>query len=231
MFAIKNAKVPGAVSLRSVAAVAGGVRAAWARSTSRSSRPLAQQMQPVESWASALPAAMPPPPSMDSVWTPPYTPPPRRDMGVGILAAEVYVPSRCVNQASLEAADAVGEGKYTVGLGQSRLAFLDDREDINSMCLTACQGLMDKYGISARDIGRIDVGTETVRFCGGSEICFRSRCSSPHSGPCGAISDRAPLTRPLLSTKTDACALLTFTVPSEWCPHAPACGRALRLGH
>lgn len=55
----------------------------------------------------------------------------------GILAAEVYVPNRCVNQSDLEIADGVGAGKYTIGLGQHAMAFCDDREDINSFCLTA----------------------------------------------------------------------------------------------
>jgi hydroxymethylglutaryl-CoA synthase len=32
--------------------------------------------------------------------------------------------------------DGVSTGKYTIGLGQSYMAFADDREDINSMALT-----------------------------------------------------------------------------------------------
>jgi hydroxymethylglutaryl-CoA synthase len=30
----------------------------------------------------------------------------------------------------------VAAGKYTVGLGQTSMAFTGDREDINSICLT-----------------------------------------------------------------------------------------------
>jgi 3-hydroxy-3-methylglutaryl CoA synthase len=36
----------------------------------------------------------------------------------------------------LEAFDGVSQGKYTIGLGQSKMAVVDDVEDINSICLT-----------------------------------------------------------------------------------------------
>lgn len=52
---------------------------------------------------------------------------PPRANDVGILAMEAYVPSRFVSQTELEAADGVGHGKYTVGLGQKEMAFVDDR--------------------------------------------------------------------------------------------------------
>lgn len=32
--------------------------------------------------------------------------------------------------------DGVSQGKYTIGLGQERMAFASDREDINSVCMT-----------------------------------------------------------------------------------------------
>ena len=41
-----------------------------------------------------------------------------------------------LNQQSTEKFDNVGAGKYTVGLGQQGLAFVNDREDIYSICLT-----------------------------------------------------------------------------------------------
>jgi Hydroxymethylglutaryl-coenzyme A synthase N terminal len=46
---------------------------------------------------------------------------------VGILAMEAYVPKRYVCQEELEAYDGVSRGKYTVGLGQREMAFVDDR--------------------------------------------------------------------------------------------------------
>lgn len=94
--------------------------------------------------------------------TPPYTPPERPNLGVGILAAETYFPRRFIDQTALEAADGVGAGKYTVGLGQTRLAFVDDREDINSICMNAVSNLLEKYDIDPRDVGRLDVGTESL---------------------------------------------------------------------
>lgn len=50
-----------------------------------------------------------------------------RPKDVGILAMETYVPTRYVCQKELEAADGVGAGKYTIGLGQREMAFVDDR--------------------------------------------------------------------------------------------------------
>lgn len=61
---------------------------------------------------------------------------------VGILALELVVPSRYVNQKDLESHDGVSKGKYTIGLGQERMAVCSDREDVVSLCLTAVSSLM-----------------------------------------------------------------------------------------
>lgn len=92
--------------------------------------------------------------------------------------------------------DGVGKGKYTVGLGQTNLAFCDgtysrthaqaqysrtpnqpsnqsivcwidgmvrvDREDINSLSLSVVHKLLERYSVSPRDVGRLEVGTETI---------------------------------------------------------------------
>lgn len=42
------------------------------------------------------------------------------------------------------------------------MAFVDDREDINSVCLTAVQRLLDRYSLDPRSIGRLEVGTESL---------------------------------------------------------------------
>ena len=81
---------------------------------------------------------------------------------VGILAIEVYFPSTYVCQEKLETFDGVGKGKYTIGLGQKKMAFCDDQEDINSLCLTVVKGLLEKNRIDPKDIGRLEVGTETI---------------------------------------------------------------------
>ncbi|KAH6592648.1 hypothetical protein BASA50_007936 [Batrachochytrium salamandrivorans] len=83
-------------------------------------------------------------------------------MNVGIHAVEVYFPKKCVDQAQLEKFDNVSAGKYTIGLGQTKMAFCDDREDINSICLTVVKSLMEKYNVSYEQIGRLEVGTETI---------------------------------------------------------------------
>lgn len=81
---------------------------------------------------------------------------------VGIRALEIYFPAQCVEQTELEAFDGVSAGKYTIGLGQSRMGFCYDREDINSLCLTVTHRLMERYDIRPQDIGRLEVGTETL---------------------------------------------------------------------
>jgi hydroxymethylglutaryl-CoA synthase len=81
---------------------------------------------------------------------------------VGILAMDVYFPSQYVDQEKLENFDQVSAGKYTIGLGQFRMSFCLDNEDINSICLTVLNNLMEKYEIKPEEIGRLDVGTETL---------------------------------------------------------------------
>jgi hydroxymethylglutaryl-CoA synthase len=66
---------------------------------------------------------------------------------VGILAVEIYFPSQFVDQTDLEEFDGVSKGKYTIGLGQLKMGFCDDREDIHSVCLTVVQKLMEKNNI------------------------------------------------------------------------------------
>ena len=81
---------------------------------------------------------------------------------VGILGMEVYFPKMCVDHTELEKFDGVGTGKYTIGLGQTHMGFCGDQEDINSLCLTVVRGLVNKSGVSYSDIGRLEVGTETI---------------------------------------------------------------------
>ncbi|KAH0627920.1 hypothetical protein JD844_008491 [Phrynosoma platyrhinos] len=81
---------------------------------------------------------------------------------VGIVALEIYFPSQYVDQAELEKFDGVDAGKYTIGLGQSKMGFCSDREDINSLCLTVVQKLMERNSLSYNCIGRLEVGTETI---------------------------------------------------------------------
>lgn len=84
-----------------------------------------------------------------------------RPTNIGILAAEIYFPKRFVSQQDLETADGC-PGKYTVGLGQINMAFVDDREDVATIMLTAVQSLLEKYNINPSDVGRLEVGTETL---------------------------------------------------------------------
>lgn len=82
---------------------------------------------------------------------------------VGIVNMEIYFPSQYVDQADLERYDGVSAGKYTVGLGQTKMGFCGDREDVNSLCLTVLDRLMrNTPGLTYADVGRLEVGTETL---------------------------------------------------------------------
>ncbi len=72
---------------------------------------------------------------------------------VGILAMDIYFPTQYVSQEKLEVFDHVSTGKYTIGLGQSKMSFCLDNEDINSICLTALNNLMERYAILPDEIG------------------------------------------------------------------------------
>ncbi|KAJ5371799.1 hypothetical protein N7517_003805 [Penicillium concentricum] len=81
---------------------------------------------------------------------------------VGIKAMEIYFPSRYVPQNELETYLGASAGKFTIGLGQQKMSFCDDREDLYSMALTAVSSLLEKYQIDPNTIGRLEVGTETL---------------------------------------------------------------------
>ena len=81
---------------------------------------------------------------------------------VGIVAVELHFPYQYVDQVELETFDGASQGKYTIGLGQSKMGFCTDREDINSLCLTVVQRIVEKNNLSYQDIGRLEVGTETI---------------------------------------------------------------------
>lgn len=81
---------------------------------------------------------------------------------VGIIALDYYFPQQYVNQTELEKYDKAPAGKYTTGLGQTNMAFVGDREDIYSICLTVVKNLLEKFNINPSDVGRLEVGTETI---------------------------------------------------------------------
>ncbi|KAK3316099.1 hydroxymethylglutaryl-coenzyme A synthase C terminal-domain-containing protein [Apodospora peruviana] len=85
-----------------------------------------------------------------------------RPQNIGIKAIEIYFPSQYVEQSELEKFDGVSAGKYTIGLGQTKMSFCDDREDIYSFSLTVVSKLLKNYNVDTNSIGRLEVGTETI---------------------------------------------------------------------
>lgn len=81
---------------------------------------------------------------------------------VGILAMDIYFPPTYIRQEALEAHDGASKGKYTIGLGQDCMAFCTELEDVISMSLTVVTSLLEKYKIDPKQIGRLEVGSETV---------------------------------------------------------------------
>lgn len=81
---------------------------------------------------------------------------------IGIKAIELYFPGLCVDQAELEKFNGASQGKYTIGLGQTKMSFCDDREDTYSLALTVLSNMLSKYNINTDSIGRLEVGTETI---------------------------------------------------------------------
>lgn len=85
-----------------------------------------------------------------------------------------------MDQGELERFDGVAAGKYTIGLGQTKMSFCNDREgtsaglavwgkraelclvDMYSIALTTLSSLLSKYSIDPASIGRLEVGTETL---------------------------------------------------------------------
>lgn len=85
-----------------------------------------------------------------------------RPSNIGIKAIELYIPSQIVNQADLETAYGVAAGKFTIGLGQTNMSFVNDREDVYSLALTVFSKLIKSYSLDVNNIGRLEVGTETL---------------------------------------------------------------------
>ena len=81
---------------------------------------------------------------------------------VGIMGMSVYTPSTYISQSELEEHNGVPSGKYVVGLGQNNMAITGDNEDVNSISLTVVKSLLEKYGIAPSEVGRLEVGTETL---------------------------------------------------------------------
>jgi acyl transferase domain-containing protein/enoyl-CoA hydratase/carnithine racemase/NADPH:quinone reductase-like Zn-dependent oxidoreductase/acyl carrier protein len=79
----------------------------------------------------------------------------------GILAMELYTPPYVLQQSDLE--ESVGvSGKYTKGLLQEEIGFCGPDEDAVSFASNALLGLMEKHNIDYNQIGRLEVGTESM---------------------------------------------------------------------
>ncbi|CAD7693042.1 unnamed protein product [Nyctereutes procyonoides] len=81
---------------------------------------------------------------------------------MNILALEVYFPTHYMDQTDLENYNNVEAGRYAVGLGQTHMGFCSIQKDLNSLCLTVVQQLMECMQFPWNSEGWLEVGTETV---------------------------------------------------------------------
>jgi hydroxymethylglutaryl-CoA synthase len=56
----------------------------------------------------------------------------------------------------------VAPGKYTIGLGQTKMRFCSEVEDVNSMALTVTRRLLSRNLSLMSSIGRLEYATETL---------------------------------------------------------------------
>jgi thioester reductase-like protein len=113
-----------------------------------------------------LPAAPQPqllemPAQMPAAGVAPTSSKPRGAQNAGIHHMEIYTPNHFVEQSDMEIFHNC-PGKYTAGLLQNQIGFCGDDEDSVSMALTVVDRLMKKSGLRYDQIGRIEVGTESL---------------------------------------------------------------------
>lgn len=85
----------------------------------------------------------------------------RAHQQLGIVDIQLYFPKYYVDQTDLESHDKADKGKYTIGLGQEKMAFVKDNEDINSITLTVVDKIIKRNNLCYKEISRLEVGTET----------------------------------------------------------------------
>ena len=86
----------------------------------------------------------------------------RSPLKVGIVSLEYYSPRNCIDQSDLEAFMRVSKGKFTIGLGQKRMRFCSELEDVNSMAMTVTRRILSRFPELLRKIGRLEYATETL---------------------------------------------------------------------
>ena len=81
---------------------------------------------------------------------------------IGILSMEQFSPRNCINQSELESYMGVSKGKFTIGLGQERMRFCSQVEDVNSMAMTVTHRIMLRNKHLLWKLGRLEYATETL---------------------------------------------------------------------
>jgi len=79
----------------------------------------------------------------------------------GVHSVEIHFPQTYVSQAALERDNGVPAGKFTIGLGQTNMAFVSECEDVCSLALTVVSRLLEREQIDPKEIGRLTVSTES----------------------------------------------------------------------
>ena len=81
---------------------------------------------------------------------------------IGIVMMEHFSPKNYVSQSDLESFMKVSSGKFTIGLGQQRMRFCSEFEDVNSLAMTVTHRLLSRCKQFIPKIGRLEYATETL---------------------------------------------------------------------
>jgi hydroxymethylglutaryl-CoA synthase len=80
---------------------------------------------------------------------------------VGVSDIAIYVPPYYLSHAELATARGVPEEKYSIGLGNQKMAILPDWEDTVTMAANAALQVLEKSGTDPEDIQQLVVSTES----------------------------------------------------------------------
>ncbi len=105
------------------------------------------------------------------------------------------------------------------------MAFVGDREDINSIALTVVENLLNKYEIPREKVGRLEVGTETLvdRAKSTKTVLMSLFEASGNTGEYVSHPPAHPLFSPCTHPPTNLCvANISFNPPTHPPTHPPS---------
>lgn len=84
-----------------------------------------------------------------------------QDSSVGIIGIEYQLPHYKVDEADVATNIGWEVDKIKIGLGMHEIGVVGYTEDVVSLALSAVKRLLTKYNVDPKDVGKIEVGTES----------------------------------------------------------------------